>query len=315
MKYIADTLGIKVNTEEWGGTNMLPYYLIDRYEFKKAIIEGVTCLFIKPRGELDTLTNVKKHIANVRGNEPMTVILELDGMTARRRRSLIEAHIPFVACESQIYLPFLGISLSERYTSIKPPSETLMPSSQLLLFYYLSQKEPELRAGETADFFNLSAMQISRAVSQLTALGLMSVRKDGVRIVISGNEVRRDLFEKAKPYLLNPVRKRIYVEYEELPTGLFLSGYSALSEMTMLGEPLIETFAYYGKAVELIGTATLIDNTVQAEVEIWRYDPTLLSKRPGVVDALSLVASLPPDDDERVEQAKEGLLKTLWGQL
>ena len=86
-----------------------------------------------------------------------------------------------------------------------------------------------------------------------------------------------------------------------------------LFELTMLGGSETETFAFFGKASDLAGTDTLVDSALQAEVEIWRYNPTLLSKHPGVVDTLSLAASLSADDDARVEQAIDGLLSSLWG--
>ena len=315
MQYIANTLGVEVNTEPWEGKSKLPFFLIDRYYFNKAVLDGVSCLFMKPKSEPDTLTAIKKHIAKVREAEPLTVVLELDGMTARRRKSLIEARIPFVAPGCQIYLPFLGIALNERYTSVKTPVETLMPSSQLLLFHYLYQNESELRTGKTAESFNISAMQISRAIKQLTALGLVTARKDGVRLIISGIENRYALFEKAKPYLLNPVRKRLYAERNELPDGLPLAGYSALSELSMLSEPPAAAFAFFGRVGSLSGSEILVDNTTQAEVEVWRYDPVLLSKRPEIVDTLSLIASLPADDDPRVEQAIDELLSDLWGNI
>jgi len=313
MKYVEDTLGIKMSIEPWDGADRLPYYLADRYEFRRAVFDSVPCLIMKPKGELDTLPAIKKHISRVREVELLPVVLNLDAMTARRRMSLIESRIPFVVPSFHIYLPFLGIVLNERYTSATKPSETLMPSSQLLLFHYLYQSEPELRAGETAEVFGISAMQVSRAIKQLTALGLVQVRKDGIRTIISSNERRRDLFDMARPYLLNPVRKRLYVEYGDLPKGLPISGYSALSELTMLGGTSIGTFAFFGKVGELSGTDSLVDNTAQAEIEIWRYDPVLLLKYPGVVDALSLVASLSHDDDPRVEESIDELLLKVWG--
>lgn len=312
MNYIADTLGVDVNTELWNGVGGLPYYLVDRYEFMKATIDGVPCLIMKPRGEPDTLTAIKKHISKVREVEPLPIVLDIVGITARRRQSLIDARIPFVATARQIYLPFLGIALYERYVSIKAPRETLMPSSQLLLFHYLYQNKDELCAGETANLFGISAMQISRAIKQLTALNIVLAKKDGVRAIIYSEDKRSDMFENAKPFLLNPVRRKIYVECTELPTGLPLSSYSALSVLSMLGIPAIETYAFFGKVGELNGIDALVDNTKQAEIEIWRYDPMLLSKHPGVVDTLSLVASLLPGDDERVEQAIDGLLSDLW---
>ena len=106
----------------------------------------------------------------------------------------------------------------------------------------------------------------------------------------------------------------MYAERGELPDGLPLAGYSALSELSMLGGPATTTFAFFGKVGDIAGTDALVDSTVQAEVEMWRYNPMLLSKRPGIVDMLSLFVSLPPDDDPRVEQAIEKLLSDLWGE-
>jgi len=312
MKYVSDTLGVKIKIEPWDGTDKLPYYLTDRYEIKKAVIGSVLCLLMKPMGELDTLPAIKKHISKVHEAEALPIVLDLDVMTARRRESLIKSHIPFVAPSCHIYLPFLGIALNERYASIKTIGDTLMPSSQLLLFHYLYQTEPELRTGETAEIFDISAMQVSRAVKQLTALRLIQVKKEGSRIIIYSNEQRRDLFERARPYLLNPVRKRFYAEFGGLPKDLPISGYSALSELTMLGSPSLRTFAFFGNVSEFNVTGTLVDNTVQAEVEVWYYNPELLSKYRGIVDVLSLVISLTHDDDPRVEESINEVLLKVW---
>ena len=312
MNYVADTLGVKLITKAWDDEKKLPYYLLNRYEFKKASYDGEPCILMKPKGELVTLNALKKHISRVREVAPYPIALDLDEMTAHRRKSYINARIPFAAPPCHIYLPFLGVALFDRYTSLIRPTETLMPSSQLLLFHYLYQAKPELYAGETADIFGISAMQISRAVKQLSALGLVLDSKNGVRLIISNKEQNRDLFEIAKPYLLNPVRKRLYVDNKDLPTGLPLAGYSALSELTMLGRPSTEIYAFYGKISELKGTEVLYDNNEQKEVEIWRYNPIMLSRQPGIVDALSLATSLLSDDDPRVEQSIDELLSEVW---
>lgn len=315
--YIEDTLGVAIRTIPWNGISKLPYYITDSYDFRKADINGVHCLFMKPRATLDTLSSVKKHISRVRETETLPVVLDLDSMIARQRKALVEARIPFVVMGCQVYLPFLGVALSERYTSARTPGRTLLPSSQLLLFYYMYQSELELKTKCAADLLGISAMQITRAVKQLTSLGLLAVRKDGVMNIVSGNKNRQDLFLAAKPYLLNPVRKKVYSENTELPAGLPLSGFSALSELTMLGGSATETYAYYGKIGQIVSVDTLVDNTVQVEVEIWRYDPMLLSNHSGVVDVLSLIASLTTplsaSNDPRVEQAVDELLSELWG--
>jgi len=230
----------------------------------------------------------------------------------RRRDSLIKAHIPFVAPQCHIYLPFMGAALSERYASTRIVSETLMPSSQLLFFHYLHQHKPELHTAEAIDILSVSAMQITRAVRQLSELGLISTKKDGVRTVIFSNEQKSDLFERAKPHLLNHARKKVYTEHAKLIGGLPMSGYTALSKLTMLGSSELRTFAFYGKVNAPVGTDILIDTMAQAEIEIWHYEPTLLSKNPKIVDVLSLIASLEVNDDVRTEQAIDELLSDLW---
>ena len=167
-----------------------------------------------------------------------------------------------------------------------------MPSSQLLFFHFLSQNRPEMYTSSMGNQLKLSAMQISRAVRQLEALGLVSVRKDGVRITISAAASNRDMFKMAKPYMISPVRKRIYAEIGAIPAGLPRSGFCALSERTMLNPGAVKTYAYFGKNNDLTGSETLIDSDFQAEVELWRYCPTILSERPDSVDSLSLIASI-----------------------
>ena len=44
----------------------------------------------------------------------------------------------------------------------------------------------------------------------------------------------------------------------------------------MLGAPRTKTLAYFGKVGDFAGTDSLIDNNTQVEVEIWKYNPTLL---------------------------------------
>ena len=311
MEYIADTLGIEIYATPWAGVAKLPHYLTDSYTFRKVTLDGVPCLFIKPVGGFGAFPAIKKHLERIRDVEPLPIVLEIAGLDARKREALIRARLPFVADGSQIYLPFMGVVLREKYVSGKPPGKTLMPASQRLLFHYLYQGQSEMRTSGTAEKLGLSAMQITRAVRQLAALGLVSVRKDGTQLIIAGTDERSKLFEKSKQFLIDPVRKRIYVETEKLPQ-LPLAGLSALSKFTMLSSPEVVTRAFCGKRIDLDGTDTLIDGEAQTEVEIWQYSPAALPSYPDMVDPLSLAAALKDMDDERVEQAVEELLKEVW---
>jgi DNA-binding MarR family transcriptional regulator len=313
LKYLDDTLGVKTETKLWDKAEKLPYYLKDSYDIQEVFIDGLCCLFIKPKGDLGTLTTIKKHLTKLQETEPAPIVLELDNITARRRKSLIEAHIPFVVPESQIYLPFMGVALTERYLVDGPVKTKLMPSSQLLLFCFLYQNAAALYMNGMAERLGMSAMQVSRAVRQLKHLGLVDVTKQGVQIVISCKAGPRELFESARSYLLDPVYKRVYAERGSFLTGLPISGFTALSELTMLNPPAMATFAFYGKDGKLAGSDTPVDSEKQVEVEIWRYAPVLLTQNPGTADTLSLIASVSAQADERTEQAIGELLESLWG--
>ncbi|MDR3211430.1 MAG: helix-turn-helix domain-containing protein [Planctomycetota bacterium] len=317
MDYIADTLGIKVTAEPWDGEADLPFYLADAYTFQSVTLDSVRCLFVKPKNKLATFPAVKKQLAKIAEHANAPLVLDYDILDARQRKALIAAEIPFVADGNQLYLPFMGVVLSERYARRQEQSETLSPTSQLVLFRYLYQGEKELYANGLAELLGVSATHITRAVKQLAALKLINTRKDGVRIVIAGTENGAALFKKAKPHLLLPVRKRFYVEKNTLfaPDGsamkLPLAGISALAEYTMLDPPKVTTYAFDGGVNTFPGIDTLVDTDAQAEVEIWRYSPTLLSAKENLPDPLSLWTTL-ASEDARIETAKDELLAEIW---
>jgi hypothetical protein len=309
---LAETLGVKVTAEAWDGADKLPYILTETYDFRKVTLDGAPCVFAEPRGALPTVQAVIRNIERIREVEAVPVVLKLNGLSCERRKALMAARIPFVATE-QIYLPFLGVALSDRLYAEPKPREKLMPSSQLVLFEYLYQDGKKMYPGKLTEKLCLSAMQITRAVRQLQMLNLFDVDKDGVHVVIHGKTNHRALFESAEPYLLDPVREILYIPRSERTEVLPLSGISGIAATTMLADDAVPTRAYYSRTDKLSGGNTLIDRETQLRVEVWKYAPALLSNAPGIADILSVVVSLRDERDERVEQAIESIFKRLWG--
>jgi hypothetical protein len=188
MNYIADTLGIEVIAEPWDGAKHLPFYLADAYNFQLVTLGNVRCLFVRPESELAAISAIKKHFSKISENTDVPLVLDLVSLNARQRKALIAAQIPFVVDGNQLYLPFIGVVLQERYVNHREQRETLFPSAQLVLFHYLYQSEQEMYTSGLAKRLGISAMQISRAVKQLTVLNLVMTRKYGVQIVIAGTE-------------------------------------------------------------------------------------------------------------------------------
>jgi predicted DNA-binding transcriptional regulator len=312
MDYIKKTLGLEIERRDWKGQSQLPYYLLHEYDFEAVTIGNCQCLFLKPKATIATTNNIKKHLKSLKKLTDRMIVFELRAITRQRKASLVEAKIPFVIPGKQLYLPFLGAVLQERGDSEQDTflaSQKLMPSSQTLLFAFLLGKNKLLYLSDAAKQFGISAMSISRAASQLEQIGLVTKKSEGVRKYIVSDTMPKLLFEEAKTYLINPVRKTVYIDNDEILPDMFSSGLTALSDISILNPPLPKTIGTAQSAKGLKGISTqLINGDTQSILHVWRYDPRLISGT-DKVDALSLSVSLSGIDDERVEQALEALLR------
>ncbi len=314
MDYIEKALGIKVVYED-AETRHYPNFISTRYYLRMVSLEGQKAIFLYPKTELEQIETLKKHIARIRIDENLPVVLILNRLTFRQREYLIREKIPFVVEGRQIYLPFMAVYLQERYDAEKRPCEEILPSAQMLFLRFLYLGAQELPMSRAANDLNLTPMSISRAARQLVEMKLLSVRKDGVQKILFSNETPELLFEKAKGKLLNPVKRTVYVPVELVGAGLLKSKYSALAEYSMLNAPNVQCFAANSISEWKKSAAnTLQDSKTQVAVELWRYDPKKLSDD-KTVDMLSLALSLEDDPDERVEEAVEEMLGNLWRQI
>lgn len=311
MDYLEQALGITIQYKTYE-TAALPYLITERYEIRVARLDDVKALFVLPLAKLDTISAVKKHLTRIQAAENIPTVLVTRDLTTYQRQSLVANKIPFIVEGKQIYLPFMGIFLQEKGT-VQPEVPThLAPSAQLLFLDYLYQRQDSICMSVAAKALGLSAMTASRGAKQLADCGLITVESQGVQRILKGCAEGKALFEKAKPYLSNPVRRKVYVPQSAVSEELPKAGYTALAGRTMLNPPRVSVRAS-GSASRwnAVSTNTCIDIEKQIELELWRYDPAALAVN-GAVDPLSLALSLQDDKDERVEAAVETLLADFW---
>lgn len=190
-------------------------------------------------------------------------------------------------------------------------AEKLQPSAQMLLFAYILNGNEPMPMTPFAERFAFSAMTITRAANQLVELGLLNKSCSvGAQKMLCTELDTKGLYQKAVPYLIQPVRTTVFIEKSAVTRDMFPAGLSALSEMSMLNPPAVETWGMVGGKIK--GSAQkLIDSEKQCALQLWRYDPRRISQT-GRVDVLSLAASLADDTDERVEQCIEEILEKVW---
>ena len=313
MNKIKELFGLEIKLSRWPGEEELPLYLREQYRFEAAMIGDAECLLLTPTSELGTLPAIKKQIRVIEQMAKRHVVFDLVQISEYRQDSLIKASIPFLLGDKMIYLPFMATYLSK----MKKPRqyEKLQPSAQVVLLKMLYDKDREVMLSELRSGLPYSAMTVSRAAEQLVQAGLVATHKDGVKVIIERNDNSKTLFDKARPFLIDPVIKTCYVERKAVSAQCIKAGLTALSEKTMLADDAFETFAIKsGVLDEDILHDERIDPARQVRMEIWKYDPQLL-QRDGIVDPLSLVLTLDDSADERVEQAKEGLMNNCWEEL
>jgi hypothetical protein len=124
----------------------------------------------------------------------------------------------------------------------------------------------------------------------------------------------KDLWERLKPFLRSPVRKRRFYAVQETDmTELVLAGDSALAVYTMIAEPdhrtVCMTTEQWKAFQEKVAPVELERPEPGClEVQIWAYDPNLFARN-GAADPLSVCLSYEKNADERVEMALEKMLE------
>ena len=198
--------------------------------------------------------------------------------------------------------------------SVKPIPKKLSPAAQLILLHLIYEAAGNIfRKIDLSKRLELSAVNVTRAIQELAALELVAVEKAGRCDYVSAIGGGKTLYEKALPYLVDPVQKRIYVrkriEFEALP----MAGEYALATWSMLNGPSIECKAIGRKEYKSIEGVEEIDPAWSSkqdyiQLEIWKYDPKPVAVYQEV-DVISLALSLRDNKDERVEQAVEEMME------
>lgn len=317
--YIAATLHRPVRLSRWAGSAGLPTFLTHRYALFNGRIADQPCLFALDQDTADaTPAEIAKHISHLGSDFAGNVVYVARRLSSDRRARLIGHGVPFVIPGNQLYVPQLAIDLREHFRArSKRSAEQLSPVAQTILFHHLlGLDEGHNTPSRLATVLKYSAMSIGRGFEELQMHKLAVVVQQGRSKVIEFIGDRRDLFSDARTFLRSATRSEIYLASDaELPSKQW-AGESALAALTDLSPPRLPAFAIHinswwdmGKDQSKVPRAKHRDES-STVLELWHYDPKLLSDKP-TVDPLSLYAQFWDHADERVSGAAEDLLERL----
>lgn len=296
----------------------LPLFLRERFTLRRTEIFGRNFLLaLDSLGEeapsVATYANLAELLTSHLG-EP--AVLVLPALAPHTRQGLIRLGRPFIVPGSQTFLPTALIDLRERQPAPRlPVPKSLSPAAQSVLLYHLEREtihhQPLQKIAETVGY---SPNMLAKVKRELEAAELCEPIRDGRVVLLRFRFERRELWEKALPWLASPVRATHWVRWNQPPPGLPLAGITALSRMTMMADERLPVHAVshidHRAAIEQ-GTYVICTDRLEAtaRLEVWNYSPTLLTIRPDTVDPLSLYLTLKDDPNERIQDQLETLIE------
>lgn len=314
-KQLEQYFGCKVKVTECKNTLALPIFMTMR-DIKLVEFYGVSFALINIIKEPElTIAAMKKQQKKYEEALQCPIAYEMALNSVSMKNALVKNGVPFVDLPGNVFLPFMGIVLQDVYRKQLVKTDKMMPATQMVFLelLYMNDEESALKS-EVANKLNLTKTSITRATAQLEEMGLIEQIKSGTEISIKRNCARKEYYENAKAYLINPVQKEITIMRYEANFESFSAGESALSQVSELNPPRIEECALY-KGEEVIDQLEIVDARYEdidacLNVQLWKYNPSYFA-REGRVDPVSLACTFKGNEDERIETSIEELLEKL----
>lgn len=240
-EFIEKILHQKIEISEFDNSGNLPLVLKGSFYLYSMDINGHSFLLAKPREEqkLAVLRKQQRKLEQLTGKY---CILYITRMNYYARDKMLDEGIPFIWENRQIYMPFFGILLQQNDVRELKPCANVSFLTQKLLLTALYEKWQDVTVTVAADLLNVSKMSITRCFDEIESLDIPVLSKKGRTRLFVGNHDKKEMWEIIKPYLKNPLIKE-YRLRENISKNLIKSGFSALSEYSLLEDNIYPTYA------------------------------------------------------------------------
>jgi hypothetical protein len=284
-----------------------------------AIIGGVSCIIVCPKGEVKPL-QIRKMFANISARENKPCLFACSKLSAYQRRSLSEYGVSWISNEETFHIPFLMASCNGAHF-IKP-AQVLSANAQRIAIHALDGTWNRLSSTEVSKIMGKSLSSISAYFAQIAAIAPSIIGKRGrMRFIVSpeSEKEKSALFAQLKPYLVSPVKNRIYLACDDvalkLCDALLLSGISALSKHTNIADDPWKTQAILTSNKDLL--AKILEHSEQVTkndtpnilLEVWEYDHSEEDLISLYLDVEEYAFS---EGDERLDQAVSELKEMMF---
>lgn len=315
-EYLKKVFGEDVVNEYALDISNLPIYLRNGYCFRAISVFNKRYVFVHPENGLN-LKSYKVQKKKLEEVLSLPVVLYADTLIFQQRDNLIKSGLEFIEPGKQIFLPSIGTILDNRRKKTVPKAiEKFTPQIQLCALFFLYGQKKEYTSGEISEAAGLNPMAVSRGISALAELKLLSVRKIAGKNYYALKTNKAGYLEVIKDCLITPVSKRLYAKEKDIENIGIKAGYTALEQLTDIADAPDKTYAISKNAYKTIEKScrqypdNFLSSDKMVKVEVWKYDPGIfMTKR--CVDKLSLYLSFENNNDERTEEALNKLINEI----
>jgi hypothetical protein len=312
IAYIEETLHIGMDASPYGYASSLPLYLKNSYELYTLTVWNVRCLLAKPK-EPSNLTVLRKQCVQLKKFTGLDCVLCLKGVRAYTKEKMLSEGIPFIIIGQQIYMPFLGVALSQNGIREIPHTEQLSFVTQKLLLTAIYRSWTKTTLTEAAKLLEVSKMTITRSFDEIQSLGFSCIHTEGKMRRFLWENSRLALWDMVRPKLRNPARRQYrFGELYKIESAK-LGGISAISHYSMLADSPFTVYAVIKADIKKMGLNELPlipeKESPAMVVQVMPYDIWYGDNL--AVDPLTAILSLTDDElkDPRVEAAIEEILE------
>ncbi|MDE6095286.1 MAG: hypothetical protein K2G52_03775 [Muribaculaceae bacterium] len=221
-------------------------------------------------------------------------------------------NIDIVVGDRQLFLPSIFLVVGRNKHDLLKETEKPPVLFQLSVLYHLEKENIDGTTMQTlADKLKTSYATVNRGIRWMKEKGFVTLT-GGKEKKIQFNYKGKDLWERALPYLDTPIDFIVYTPELGICENGLVSEQNALAEYSLLNGGTYR-IAVSKEEYRLLKKKNICREPFgDAGIEVWKYDPSLLSGT-GVVDKLSLYLLLKDYEDERVQIELENMINgIIW---
>ena len=304
--YLSEMMGAEVAITALPNSQkkQLPVLITESYDLYECLLMGVNVCLLLCRDAEATPIRLKKHCDLAQKTLGVHVAVVLNEVKPYNLQRLIAARVNLIIPGRQLFLPALLMDLRKPRNVINTEGTKMPIMAQCMLLYHLEKQSLNgLSAEPIAELLNVSYPTISRAVKWLHENHFVTLsvgREKQISFVKEGQE----LWQDAEPLMQSPVDRVLHTDVE---LDALIGGEEALAERTMLAEPNHRCWTISKQQAQEL-KSVLNNEFGDHLVEVWIYDPYLLSQDGEYVDTLSLYLSLRDTADERTHKELNQLM-------